>query len=308
MDIQRIAPPNEEAPKREPSRVVRRARPGFRDPRKVAAMFASAVTTEVGEGLDFVAMHGPYSLFRALQLLLPQVIQPITDDGHRYRLQGRISRAEFNKIIQAECGFQVCRSRRKLTSSVSCNWIFRDRRWLLPSDPSDHAKLLDNYAVLCATFPDFHTTCPASSFLSTLYDITTRWAHALATATNTASTAQTNNPDADTRDSRHHPDDDDISWGPSSSAGSATSTSWHSDPFPSLAPERIPSHCLTLPLHPIARRARFDGLLGLGRPASTGSHFDRGAVDGAGPRRACSSPARCGDVMRIDSLLNPARD
>jgi hypothetical protein len=44
-----------------------------------------------------------------------QVTQP-ESDGHRFRLKGRISGSEFNKILQASCGFVYARTRKKNVS------------------------------------------------------------------------------------------------------------------------------------------------------------------------------------------------
>lgn len=44
------------------------------DPRDFAASFALAVTEPTGLGHGLIVKHGEESLFRTLQLLLPQVI------------------------------------------------------------------------------------------------------------------------------------------------------------------------------------------------------------------------------------------
>ena len=93
-------------------------------PRKSAASFAVAVTARVAAGNGWIARHGEQRLLRSLQRILPrvcsifeccqslsiivmrelilgyaQIIQPECK-GHRFRLKGKISGSEFNKLLQ----------------------------------------------------------------------------------------------------------------------------------------------------------------------------------------------------------------
>lgn len=55
------------------------------------------------------------------------------------------------------------------------NWLFTNRRWLSPADPTDLGCLNANYDRLCADFPVFFTM-PRDIFLSHLFHVSTLWA------------------------------------------------------------------------------------------------------------------------------------
>eukprot|EP00291_Cryptomonas_curvata_P023007 CAMPEP_0172170972 /NCGR_PEP_ID=MMETSP1050-20130122/11626_1 /TAXON_ID=233186 /ORGANISM="Cryptomonas curvata, Strain CCAP979/52" /LENGTH=428 /DNA_ID=CAMNT_0012842337 /DNA_START=180 /DNA_END=1462 /DNA_ORIENTATION=- len=143
-------------------------------PRKVAASFAIAVTARVAVGSGWIARNGEFSLFRTLQRILPRIIQPECR-GHRFRLKGKISGSEFNKLLQGNCGFQCSRTRKTKIARAAGNWLFSNRRWLSPANPSERSLLENNYDTLCHLHPEFGA-CSKDDFLAHLTEATGAWA------------------------------------------------------------------------------------------------------------------------------------
>jgi len=62
-----------------------------------------------------------------------------------------------------------------LRCSVTGNWLFSNRRWLCPADPSDRCLLEANYDKLCSLHPEF-SACSKEDFLEHLTEVTSAWA------------------------------------------------------------------------------------------------------------------------------------
>lgn len=150
-----------------------RGKKGIRveDPKKLAVDFATSVTVESSRGGDWVARNGDESLFSTLRRILPQVCQP---GNGRHRLKGKIAGPEFNKLLQATCGFVCARTRKKSLALTAGNWLFCNRRWLNPADAEDRRALEQAYDTLCVKHPAF-TSCTKSEFLQRLHDVCRTW-------------------------------------------------------------------------------------------------------------------------------------
>lgn len=133
----------------------------FEDPRAFAKLFAESVTVESSSNSHWVAKNGDISLFAVLKKMVPEIAQP--EDG-RHRLKGKISCAEFNKLVQNDCQFMCSRTRKQCVARVAGNWLFSNRRWCDPSVPRDRDQLDSAYNHLVVRFPAF-TQCSYHHFI-----------------------------------------------------------------------------------------------------------------------------------------------
>mmetsp|Transcript_77800 Transcript_77800/g.209679 ORF Transcript_77800/g.209679 Transcript_77800/m.209679 type:complete len:331 (-) Transcript_77800:34-1026(-) len=133
----------------------------FESPREFAKDFAESVTAESSSNSHWVAKNGEISLFAVLKKMVPEIAQP--EDG-RHRLKGKISCAEFNKLVQNDCQFMCSRTRKQCVARVAGNWLFSNRRWLDPSIPRDRQQLEKAYRFLCLKFNAF-TQCTFPHFI-----------------------------------------------------------------------------------------------------------------------------------------------
>ena len=134
------------SPKKSLTRITRRS-VLIGNPRQFASLFACCVTAESHDSHLWVAKSGDNSLFRTLQRIFPEVLddvcsyfsiylinvayfhvfyvcwschflihfglQVIQSEEGRHRLKGKISNAEFSKLVKSECGFVCIRTRKQ---------------------------------------------------------------------------------------------------------------------------------------------------------------------------------------------------
>jgi hypothetical protein len=79
------------------------------DVRALACSIARAVTVESEEEGSGIVKNGEGSLYSILRKMIPEVTIMI-----RCRRVGKISHAEFNKLLQRKCEFKSYRSRRRI--------------------------------------------------------------------------------------------------------------------------------------------------------------------------------------------------
>eukprot|EP00292_Cryptomonas_paramecium_P017590 CAMPEP_0113721094 /NCGR_PEP_ID=MMETSP0038_2-20120614/36899_1 /TAXON_ID=2898 /ORGANISM="Cryptomonas paramecium" /LENGTH=103 /DNA_ID=CAMNT_0000649979 /DNA_START=53 /DNA_END=361 /DNA_ORIENTATION=+ /assembly_acc=CAM_ASM_000170 len=94
---------------------------GIKDARTFAMAFATSVTESTPEGESFVARNGKESLYTLMSTVFPPACQT---DLKRHRYRSKIARAEFNKLVEASCGFKLARNRRKQLTSVAGTWLW----------------------------------------------------------------------------------------------------------------------------------------------------------------------------------------
>ena len=99
-------------------------------PEKLGAAFAAAVTIETAPGQGWLARNGEDSVFRTLHRILPKVptwkiwaamnnefsfcVDQIWQQeklGSKRKVDGEISKAAFNKMLERSCGFMCARTR-----------------------------------------------------------------------------------------------------------------------------------------------------------------------------------------------------
>jgi hypothetical protein len=61
-----------------------------------------------------------------------------------------------------------------MLGSAAGNWLYSNRRWLSPADPSEKSILETNYDKLCSLHPEFRA-CSKECFLSHLFEVTSAW-------------------------------------------------------------------------------------------------------------------------------------
>jgi hypothetical protein len=121
----------------------------------------------------------------------------------------KITRAEFNKVVESNCGMSSVRIRRKhlsrykkqsaqytvtgltvLTSSnnlLSCSdaghWLFSGRKWIDPADLDGRTMLDLHYHNLSILFPAFAAACSRDRLVDAVAGIIDRWSHHSSAAT-----------------------------------------------------------------------------------------------------------------------------
>ncbi len=115
----------------------------------------------------------------------------------------KITRAEFNKLIETSCGMSSVRIRRQQvprsdTPSVdgaailtlrwfhvsdAGNWLFCGRKWIDPADPDGRTKLDLHHDNLCILFPAFAAACSRDRLIEAVTAVIERKSrHSSATA------------------------------------------------------------------------------------------------------------------------------
>ena len=183
------------------------------NPRKLAAAFAVAVTAPTPVGRGWIARNGQESLFRTLQLVMPQVFQNriyfkpkflVSDELFTDHPTGK-QRPSFS-LERANIWFRIQQTRAKIVRICMCqnskeeshevtfpsphllfhvpeqnccrsagNWLFCNRRWLNPEDPTDRSLLEENYATLASMFPEFGAVCSKANFILKLSEVIGTW-------------------------------------------------------------------------------------------------------------------------------------
>jgi len=145
-------------------------------PKQLASSFALAVTRESAEPKAWIARKGRHSLQDTLEKIIPQIL--LTDNEKRSRTKTKIATAAFLKALETICRFRRIRIRRQGMERESGSLLFRNRRWLRPSNSDDRSQLEHNFQDLCSQFPRF-SQCSLSVFLDTIDQVSTSWSEVI---------------------------------------------------------------------------------------------------------------------------------